>query len=210
MTTRLQRLVVFGLVVLAVTGAGWAQAKSVVDSGVELFKAGKYNEAIEIFRLSLRTSIVNRENFTAYLYLGYTYFALQQIDNAKAQVGKAVEVDPDFMPREPDFIPEFVALYKKTKEEIIGIGFFDSLPPHAKFSLDGKSVGVTPLKKELLAGTYLLRAVCPGYEAYEMLVDIKQSEIVNFKIDLTGEKNWKTFIRSSLIFAALAYLASTL
>jgi tetratricopeptide (TPR) repeat protein len=210
MNTRLHRIAVFGLVLLAAAVAGWAQAKSVVDTGVEFYKAGKYNEAIEVFRQVLRTSLADREIFTAYLYLGYTYFALQQMDDAKAQVGKAVEIDPNFVPSEPDFIAEFVAFYKKTKEEIVGIGFFDSLPPNAKFSLDGKPLGVTPMKKELLAGTYLLRMVRPGYEPYEMLVDIKKSEIGNFKIDLTGEKNWKTFFRSSLIFVALAVLALSL
>ncbi len=80
----------------------------------------------------------------------------------------------------------------------------------ANVILDGKNIGLTPMKKELLAKTYLLRMVKWGYTPYEMELEIKKMELSNFKIDLSKERNWKTLIRSTVIFVALSYLLKSI
>ena len=194
--------------------AGWGQDKpvSLVDSGIEHYKAGRYQESLRVLKEVIRTSIDDRELFLAYLYTSYTYFSLpvQELGKAKAQAEKAVAINPDSVLREDEFVSEFVEFYKKIREEMTGIGYFDADPNPANIYLDNAPIGVAPIKKELLAKVYLLRAVKWGYTPYEGEIEIKKTEVTNFKIPLNDDKNWKTFIRSSVIFVVLSYLMKTI
>lgn len=203
-----------GAVVLAVilaAGIGLAQEppKSKLEAGIALYKAGSYAEAVEAFRQVIRISLLDEELFRAYLYLGYTYFSLQKEEEAKAQVEKAIEIDPGFNPSEADFISEYVAFYGMIKATVVGVAFFVTLPSEAKVFLDDELIGRSPLKKELLAGVYRLRLASPGYEAYEALVELKKAKDSTVKIDFRSEKNWKTFLRGGLIFGIVAFLVGS-
>jgi tetratricopeptide (TPR) repeat protein len=193
-----------------VLGLAQEKPKTLVETGIDYYKAGKYPEAINTLKEVIRTSIDDRDLLRAYVYLGYTYFSLQEMDSAKVQVEKAVEVNPDYYLSEDEFVPDFIAYYKKTKEGLTGIAFFESQPPQASIFLDDKQLGLSPLKKELLAKVYLLRVVKWGFTPYEMELAIKKTEVNNFKIDLNAGKNWKTFVRSSVIFIVLNYLLKSI
>ena len=209
-TVRLFKTLVVFLAVFGVLGFAQEKPKTLLETGIDYYKSGKYVEAIDAFKEVIRTSIIEKDLFLAYVYLGYTHFSLQEMENAKAQVEKAVEINPDSYLSEDEFVAEFVAFYKKAKEGLVGIGFFESNPPQANIILDGKNIGLTPMKKELLAKTYLLRMVKWGYTPYEMELEIKKMELSNFKIDLSKERNWKTLIRSSVVFIALSYLLKSI
>jgi len=209
-TVRLFKTLVVFFAVFGVLGFAQEKPKSLLETGIEYYKAGKYPEAIEVFKELIRTSIVEKDIFLTYVYLGYTYFSLQEMENARVQLEKAVEINPDYNPREGEFVAEFVAFYKKAKEGLVGIGFFESNPSQANIILDGKNLGLTPMKQELLAKTYLLRMVKWGYTPYEMEFEIKKMELSNFKVDLSKGWNWKTLIRSSVVFIALSYLLKSI
>jgi len=204
------RVIVIGAAVLALLGiSGWAQQKpkTLMETGIDYYKAGQYPEAIEAFKAVIRNSTSDKESQRAYIYLGYTYFSLQELENAKIQIDKAITLDPDFSLSEDEFVADFIGYYKKAKEGLTGIGFFESLPPKANVYLDKTLIGVTPLKKELLSKSYTLRFVKAGYTSYEMSMEIQKTVVSNFKIDLNLQPNWKTFLRSTLVFIAAAYLS---
>jgi len=206
-------IVILGWILIGAL-AGWGQDKTVslVDSGIEHYKAGRYQESLRVFKEVIRTSINDREQFLAYLYTSYTHFSLpvQELENAKAQAEKAIAIDSDFVFREDEFVSEFVEFYKKIKEEMTGIGYFDADPNPASIYLNDAPIGIAPIKKELLAKVYLLRAVKWGYTPYEAEIEIKKTEVNNFKIPLKDDKNWKTLVRSSIIFVVLSYLVKTI
>jgi len=206
-------LVVIGLAVLmTVPGLGQEKPKTLVETGIEHYKAGRYQETINVLKEVIRTSIDEHDLFLANLYMGYAYFSLptQEMENAKTQIERAISLNPEYILREDEFVPDFLAFYKKVKEGLTGIGYFESDPPQAKVYLDNTQIGLTPLKKELLAKVYLLRAVKWGYTTFETEIEIKKTEVGNVKIPLSDDKNWKTFIRSSVIFVVLAYLLKSI
>jgi hypothetical protein len=67
-------------------------------------------------------------------------------------------------------------------------------------------VGITPLKLELLSQKYYLRVVKPWYDPIEDELEIEKSIVTPVKLDMTKGKNWKTFLRSSVIMAAVTFI----
>jgi tetratricopeptide (TPR) repeat protein len=189
--------------------------KALLEGGIASFKEGKYSEAVDVFKDVLRKSFDQAERIQAHVYLAYTYFYEREIDPknlnlAKAQIEKAIETNPDFAVGPPEFIQEFASLYKQIKETLVGIVTIDAIPSPAKVFLDDAPAGTTPQIRELLANQYVLRLVRSGYAPREVLLDIKKMEAINVKINLNDERNWKTFLRSGLVFVVVAVLAKTL
>jgi tetratricopeptide (TPR) repeat protein len=196
---------------------GYAQdpVKTLLDSGITFFKDGKYKEAVDILKDVLRKSVDMKDRSRAYVYMAYSYFYEREIDPknldlAKDNLGKAIEINPDIAVGPPEFIPEFSALFKQIKETLVGLVTIDTLPPQANVFLDDIAAGKTPQVKELLANKYVLRLVKWGYAPFEMLMEIKKTETLNIKINLNDEKNWKTFIRSGLAFLVVAILVKSI
>jgi len=214
MSQTIRSITVAALFAFASLTAGFGQdkPKTLVETGIELYRSGKYQETIKVLDEVIRRSVDNREVYLAYLYQGYAYFSLptQEMQNAQTKLEKAVAIDPEYVLREDEFAPDFLAFYKKVKESMTGIGFFESDTAQTNIFLDEVKIGQTPMKKELLAKVFLLRAVKPGYTTYETEIEIKKNDVFNVKIPLNADRNWKTLIRSSAIFAVLAFLLKSI
>jgi len=209
-TIRLFRALVVILAVCGILGFAQEKPKTLLDTGIGYYKSGKYTEAIDTFKEVIRTTINEKDLLMAYIYLGYTHFSLQELENAKTQLEKAVELNADYFLSEDEFVAEFIAFYKKAKEGLVGIGFFESDPPKSNVYLDKKLIGLTPIKKELLSKKYTLRMVKWGYTPYEAELEIKKTELMNFKVNLNKKGNWKTLIRSAVVFIALNVLMKSI
>lgn len=184
--------------------------KQLIEEGIDYYKSGKYDEAIEVFSEVIRISLNEDELFSAYLYLAYTYFTLEEYDEAKIKIEKAIEIKPAVELDEKEFVSEFLKFFKNSKKELVGIGFIESIPSGAFIYLDENKIGLTPIKKELLSQKYFLRLVKWGYSPIETEIEIIKDDVQHIKIDLTKSKNWKTFLRSSLVMIALGFLLNSL
>jgi len=91
------------------------------------------------------------------------------------------------------------------KTNLFGISFFFTETPN----MDNKKLGITPIKREFLSQKYYMRLVKWGYDPVVREIEIEVGEVNHFKVDLNKERNWKTFLRSSLIMIVASVLIST-
>jgi len=184
--------------------------KNLIDKGIAHYKSGEYEKAIESFSEVIKKSLDKNELLKAYTYLGYTYYTLGEMKNAEVQVKKGIELKPEYDLNEQEFVSEFIEFFKGIKKKTIGVGFFESMPSKAFIYINNQKVGLTPLKKELLIGKYELKAVKWGYSSILTEVEIKSNEVAYKKFDFIKTKNWKTFIKSSLIMVAFTLLMKSI
>lgn len=184
--------------------------KKLIEQGIKYYKSGEYDKAIESFSEVIKTSINKNELLTAYIYLGYTYHTRGEMDKAKIPIERGIELRPGHTLDEKEFVPEFIEFFKEKKEKIVGVGFFESIPPKAFVYLNNQKIGLTPIKNELLAKKYFFRLVKWGYSPVEKEIEIKNNDVTAIMIDLSKTKNWQTFLRSSLIMIAFSFLFKSL
>ena len=184
--------------------------KQLLEEGIDLYRSGKYEEAIDVFIDVLKLSVDKNEIIRTHLYSGYTYFAMNEPDKTLGQVEEAIKSAPDLKLNEEEFAPEFIKFFEVTKAQFVGTAFIESIPNGAKIWLDKREVGYTPLKIQLLAQKYNIRIVKGGYSPYEENIEMRNDAIVPFRIDLNKKKNWKSFVLSSLIMTAMTVLVKSL
>lgn len=195
---------VFGLVIPI------EQKNPLIERGKSLYKTGNYNEAIEVFSQIISESVKADELYVSYIYLGYSHFTLGEHEKAMVHVENAIEVQPNIKLDTEEFVTEFIQFYDEIKQDFVGIGFFESAPSSAIVYIDKEKVGMTPMKKELLSKKHNLRVVKWWYTPYESEIDITSNRINNIKIDFSKKKNWKGFVRSSVVMIALAILVKSI
>jgi tetratricopeptide (TPR) repeat protein len=214
----MKKLTVFCLACFLFAGIrtfGFSQTENqdlsaLLRKGIDLCLSGSYEEAISAFTQVLKLSVDPDINKQALLYLGYTYFALGDHSRAKSQVEEVIKVSPQMAVSEIEFGAEFSKFFEATKKELVGIAFIESVPDRAMIWIDRVKIDYTPLKIELLAKQYSLRAIKGGYSPYEETVLIRSDSMNPIKVDLTKEKNWKNFVTSSLIMVAVSVLVRSL
>lgn len=156
-------LLIFNISILSAYGFNPTQEASyqnpLIRQGIDLYKSGEYDKAMRILKEVINISVDNNELFIAYLYLGYTYFTIGQLENAIPNIDEAIKINPNSQLDRDEFVSEFIDFFNDAKQMIVGIGFFESIPAGAILYIDKNKIGITPAKIELLAGTYWLRLV---------------------------------------------------
>ncbi len=185
-------------------------SKQLLEEGIDLYRSGKYEEAIAAFQDVLKLSVDKSEIIRTYLYSGYTYFAMNEPDKTLEQIEQAVKGDPDLKLGEEEFAPEFIKFFEAAKAQFVGTVFIESIPNGARVWINKRNVGRTPLKIQLLAQKYDLRVVREWFSPYEENIEIRNASIVPLRIDFYKNKNWKSFALSSLIMTAITVLARSL
>lgn len=174
-----------------------------LEQGLSLFRNSQYKEALDELSKVPEKSVDSELIFQAYLYISNIHFILNENDAATTYAKKLCEYKQEFTLSENEFNSAFIKFIEGIKEDLIGIGYFDTVPPAAKISLDKIEVGVTPIKKELLAKKYFLRVVKWGYSPLETTINITPHDTNSVKFDLNLQKNWKSFVRSALLMLVL-------
>jgi tetratricopeptide (TPR) repeat protein len=184
--------------------------KQLLEEGIDLYRSGKYEEAINVFMDVLKLSVDKNEIVRTHLYSGYTYFAMNQPDKSLEQVEEAIKSAPDLKLNEEEFAPEFIKFFEAAKAQFVGTAFIESNPNGARVWINKREVGYTPLKIQLLAQKYNLKVVKGWFSPYEENIEMRNDAIVPFRIDFNKKKNWKSFVLSSLIMTAMTVLVKSL
>jgi hypothetical protein len=86
------RPVAVGLLALVLTGPlAWAFAQAVPAEGIELYRAGRYAQALSVFLKAVEASPADS---AAWTWLGATYFYLNRLREAVLALRRAIELDP--------------------------------------------------------------------------------------------------------------------
>jgi hypothetical protein len=210
----LQKTIICFFSLLVIHGGTFltAQEKKIgqiqLEQGLSLFRNSQYKEALYEFLKVPEKSVDNELIFQAYLYISNIHFILNENDDATTYAKRLCEAKQEFTLSENEFNSAFIKFIESIKKELIGIGYFDTVPPAAKILLDKIEVGVTPIKKELLAKKYFLRVVKWGYSPLETTINITPHDTNSVKFDLNLQKNWKSFGRSALLMFVLSIAMS--
>lgn len=209
MTIKKTNLIILIILIISLIPIrGYSQEQERYQEGVKLYQEGKYERAIEIFSELVKKSLDKDLCFNAYIYLGYTYFTIGELGQARHSIEKGVELKQNVYLNEEEFVRDFILFYRDCKESVVGVAFIESIPSSASIFIDNKKQGTTPIKKELLSQKYYLRLVKWGYDPVVREIEINVGEVNHFKVDLTKERNWKTFLRSSLVLIVTGLLLS--
>ena len=122
---RLKRVEVFSMffiLLLLFSGsssqASAAQQKNASDlkkEGIELYHSGDYNRAIETFKQMEGRTQDKSLLAQAYIYLSMSYYCLEEQEESKKWLKKAVETNPEINEADLLFPPGFDTLYNETK-----------------------------------------------------------------------------------------------
>ncbi len=208
--SRINLLLICFVLAVVFTAPSFGQEENLFQEGKKLYQSGEYDEAIKAFSEVVKKSVNKDLCFKAYLYLGYTYFTRGNHNKARKSIENSVQMKQNVELDESEFVPEFIDFYEENKLGVVGIGFFESIPSSASVYLDKKKIGFTPVKKELLSQKYYLRIVKRGYEPIVKEIEINIGEINYFKVDFSKGKNWKTFLRSSVLMIVLGLVLKSL
>jgi len=205
-----------GIVILVCAGLCMGQQPQQdlerVEAAKKLVQTGRYDEAMELFQEIIDLSVNDQARLSAYTYLAFVHYYLNPEEEVRivTLLEEALKIDPGFILNEEEFNQGFVALFEKIKAESTGIISLESVPSLADIYLDGIYIGKTPLKKELNLGEYRIQGVKPGYSVLKLDFEIKPSDRLAEKLDFNRSKNWKTFLRSVAIMAAIGFTVSQL
>lgn len=181
-----------------------------LEKGIDLYRSGEYEEALKVFSEVLRLSVNKDEIIRTRVYLGYTHFALNELDKAMVEIYEAIKESPDLKLNPDEFSEEFIKFFDTAINQVVGTAFIESTPAGAKVWIDKKPIGTTPLKIQLLSQRYALRVVKGGYSPYKDTIEVRSDSIVPIKVDLNKTKNWKSFTLSTLIMGAVTILIQSI
>lgn len=159
MTRLAAALLAAALVALPARADDTAEAKARFRKGAELYRAGKYRDAIAEFEAAYRLKPA-----------GAIHFNVAQCREKLAEWPGALRAYEDYLREVPDAKDRAAvrASMGRIDERLAAAGVQALLvytdPPGAELRLDGKARGTTPFHTVLPPGTYALALALDGYE----------------------------------------------
>ncbi len=173
------------------------------------YKNGEYEKAIACYNEAINLIGDMKKLMNARMSLACTYFTINDLENAKEQVQKVLELNPSYRISIEEFVPPFVEYYRSLRNQLVVPVSLKSSPSNATIIVDGKVLGKTPIRTELFAKKIKIKLVKSGYLPYEGEITIvagKENEIlVDFGSGKHKNYNWKTLLVSSVIWTGLTY-----
>jgi hypothetical protein len=172
----LAALLAAGLVALPARADDTAEAKARFRKGAELYRAGKYRDAIAEFEAAYRLKPA-----------GAIHYNVAQCREKLAEWPGALRAYEDYLRELPDAKDRASvrASMKRIEDRLAAAGVQALLvytdPPGAELRLDGKARGTTPFHTVLPPGTYALALALDGYDpvAQDVLLALGASRVVD-------------------------------
>jgi tetratricopeptide (TPR) repeat protein len=167
------------------------RARASLASGKKAYQELDFEKAMEDLTESRKEFILNlshlrsnRDLLEAHLYLGMTYIALAKKTKsadeikkneklAESEFEKVVMLDPqrELAPR--SYSPKVIEMYEKAKRKLVSGNRItvkvDANAPQAKVFINGKLIGPTPIKVNLIPGDYYVLVERKGMKSWSKL-----------------------------------------
>ena len=149
-------------------------AKAAYRQGVEFFKNKQFADAIREFNKAYRLD----PNPVLVFNMARAFEELKQYGSAIEYYRKYLEMSPNApdRPTVEDSIRTLEILQKQEAVQVLVPLTVTSRPDGARVFLDGREIGVTPLKSPVPAGRHFLALEADGYERSSSEVEIKPEE----------------------------------
>ena len=160
------------------------KAHKLLRYGKKAYQRLKFQEALERFDRAKKGFIANLNELTSnkallesYLYLGMTYSALGQTEDAYSEFRKALYLDPKKHLSLKDYPPSIVKTFEKAKQDISslpgGTLLIDTVPSGCEVYVNGKKIGPTPINATYPVGEYFFKIAKEGYKSWYELVSVE-------------------------------------
>jgi tetratricopeptide (TPR) repeat protein len=145
-------------------------AKAAYRAGVDHFKQRQFADAIREFNKAYRLD----PNPVLVFNMARAFEELKQYDSAIEYYKKYLEMAPETPDRGKveDSLRALEILQKAAATETKVVLTVTSVPDGAKVLVDGREVGLTPLKAEIPAGHRFLAVEAPGYTRHSSELDV--------------------------------------
>lgn len=149
--------------------AAESPAKAAYRAGVDHFKQHRYADAIREFNKAYRLD----PNPVLVFNMARAFEELQQYESAIEYYRKYLEMSPKAPDRATveDSIRTLEILQKQASAQVMVPLTVTSTPDGAKVYVDGREIGVTPLKADIPAGHRFLAVEAPGYARHSSELD---------------------------------------
>jgi hypothetical protein len=178
-------------------GRSWAdQAEKLQQEGIARFNTGKYRQSITILQ---RAAGVTREPKllgSIHLHIGLSYFVLGQQRRAREAFATAVTHDPELTLDPSRFKMPMVELFNQVRSTMRGEIAVTSKPPGALVFIDGRQVGITPVRSIQPLGAHRVEVLSPdrrqGWSGRVVVAYNEVSNLVATLRPLTGQLDLRT------------------
>jgi tetratricopeptide (TPR) repeat protein len=155
--------------------------KLYLERGLKAYnKDADFDKTISELQKAIELGLKDRADLIqARLYLGFAYVGKGQRINAVVEFAKVIHLDPERNLDPRVYSSKIVTVFNETKQSLTDSLTIISTPGGADVYLDGKKVGVTPLK---------LNSVVTGDHILKVAKEFFQPKELNFRVD-KGEDN---------------------
>ncbi|MBM3321778.1 MAG: PEGA domain-containing protein [Candidatus Eisenbacteria bacterium] len=172
---------VLGLAVgLAAAGPVFAErsARETLGAAIGAYESADFGRAIDLFKEAAAegSDLEPSDRALAFMYLASIYSARGITREAGSYFESCVEADPNFVPDEEIFRPDWILAFEEARDRKTGILDVTTEPPGAAVVFRGKKIGVTPFRARALEGSGTLRLELAGYRAAEKSVTVTRGE----------------------------------
>ena len=133
--------------------------RAYLERGIKAYsKDADFDKAISELQKAIELGMNETADMVqARLYLGFAYMAKGKRIDAVVEFAKAINLDPELTLDPKIYSSKLVATFNETKASLVDSLSVLSVPGDAEVFLDGKKVGVTPLKlNSVIAGDHKL------------------------------------------------------
>ena len=161
--------------------------KPYLESGIKAYdKDADFDKTITEIKKAIQIGLKDKsDQIQAHLYLGFAYIAKGKRVDAIVEFAKAINLDPDTSLDPKIYSNKIISVFNETKQSLVDSLTVVSTPGGADVFLDGKKVGITPIKiSGVLVGEHSLTVVKDYYQSKSLTVQVYKAEENRVEVQL--------------------------
>lgn len=163
------------------------EGKSYLESGIKAYnKDADFDKTISEIKKAIQIGLKDKsDQIQAHLHLGFAYIAKGKRIDAVVEFAKAINLDPEINLDPKTYSSKIISVFNETKQSLVDSLTVVSNPGGADVFLDGKKVGVTPVKiSGVLVGERSLTIVKDYYQPKSLTVQVYKAEENRVEVQL--------------------------
>jgi len=178
-------LIVFSL--LIATQCPAEDGKPYLERGLKAYtKDADFDKTIAELQKAIELRLNDKSDLIqAHLYLGFAYVGKNQRINAVVEFAKVIHLDPELNLDPKVYSSKILTVFNDTRQSLTDSLTVVSTPGDADVYLDGKKIGVTPLKlNSVIVGDHIMKVVKDYFQPKELDIRVDKGEDNRVQVQL--------------------------
>jgi len=158
-----------------------------LERGLKAYnKDADFDKSIVELQKAIEIGLKDRADMIqAHLYLGFAYVGKGKRIDAMVEFAKAINLNPELNLDPKVYSSKIVNVFNETKQGLVDSLTIVSTPGSADVFLDGKKMGVTPLKlTSIIVGDHVLKVVKEYFQPKEIDIRVDKGEDNRVQVQL--------------------------